>query len=93
MNTAMSTKRSFVSERSALKPVVKSSEVQISLYAFVAGILLLIIGVKADISALMIVGFFFTASAGLALNSLFWASHFAKHGEPKFSPHWKYRQY
>lgn len=90
MNTAMSTKRSFISERSASKPAVQSSEKHIALYALVAGLLLLVVGVKTDITALMIVGFFFTASAGLALNSLFWASYFAKHGEPKYRPTWKY---
>ncbi len=80
---AVSVKRSFVSERSASKSVVHRSEWPIALYALAAGILLLVIGAEASVDALMIAGFFVAISAGLALNALFWAGYYAKHGAPK----------
>ncbi len=90
MSTAMSTKRVFLAEHAASKPALLSTEAHVSLYALVAGILLLVVGGKADFASLMIIGFFLTASAGLALNSLFWAHYFAKHGEPKFHHYSRY---
>lgn len=85
MSTAMSTKRSFLSDRSTAKPAVSSSEVHLSLYSLIAGVLLMIVGVKASVDVVMIVGFFFAACGALALNALFWASYYAKHGHPKFN--------
>ncbi len=80
---AISVKKSFVSERGISRPAVRRSETQIALYALVAGVLLIVAGAQASVDILMIVGFFFAASAGLALNALFWAGYYAKHGEPK----------
>ncbi len=85
MDTAMSVKRSFVSDRNAPKPAVRRSETNLALYALIAGILLLVVGAKAAVDIVTIVGFFFAASGALALNSLFWASYYGKHGEPKIS--------
>lgn len=85
MNTAMSTKRSFVSSRSASAPSFRRNEVTLALYALVAGIIMLVIGAQADIGILMIAGFFAAVSAGLALNSMFWARFYEKNGSPKFS--------
>ena len=85
MSTAMSTKRSYVSSRGNSAPGFRRNEVHLALYALIAGVLLLVVGAQADIGILMIAGFFAAVSAGLALNSMFWASYFSKHGEPKFS--------
>ncbi len=81
---AISVKKSFVSERGISRPAVRRSETQIALYALVAGVLLLVAGAQASVDILMIVGFFFAASAGLALNALFWAGYYEKHGQPEF---------
>ncbi len=84
MSTAMSTKRSFVSSRSAASPSTGSRAVSYSLYALVAGVLMLVIGAQASVDILMIAGFFFAMSAGLALNTLFWAGYYEKNGGPEF---------
>lgn len=82
MDTAMSVKRSFVSDRNFSKPV-QTSGTQYALYAMAAGLLLLIVGAQTSVDILMIVGFFFAVSAGLALNALFWSGYYKKHGEPE----------
>ena len=85
MSTGMSTKRSFgVVERGVSKPVYLGA-VHFALAALVAGVLLLVIGAQASVDILMIIGFFFAASAGLALNAMFWGSYYEKHGVPRLS--------
>ncbi len=85
MSTAMSTKRSFISERGVSKPAAPRSEAQIALYAFVAGILLLLAGTQVNVDILMIAGFFFAVCGALALNALFWAGYYKEHGGPEGS--------
>lgn len=76
MNTAMSTKRTFISSRESAAP--RKNEL---LYALVAGLVIMIVGIQANINILMVAGFFATVCAGLALNSMFWANYFTKHPE------------
>ncbi len=87
MSTAMSTKRSFLSDRSLAREEagVAPSTVRLSLYALFAGVLLMIAGGYAGVDVVMIVGFFAAACGGLALNALFWAQHYEMHGQPEIS--------
>lgn len=79
MNTAMSTKRTFISNREEVTP--RSHEVQYAVYALLAGLMVMIVGIQASINIFMVAGFFAAVCAGLALNSMFWASYFSKHPE------------
>lgn len=85
MSTGMSTKRSFGVERSVARGETHLNETHFALAALVAGVLMLVIGAQTSVDILMIVGFFFAASAGLALNAMFWAKYYTKYGDPKFS--------
>ncbi len=85
MSTGMSTKRSFAVDYCAPRKETSLGATHYALAALVAGVLLLVIGAQTSMDILMIVGFFFAASAGLALNAMFWGNFYAKHGEPKFS--------
>lgn len=79
MSTAMSTKRTYISTRDSAAP--RGHEVQYGVYALLAGLVVLIVGIQANINVLMIAGFFTAVCAGLALNSMFWAGYFTKHPE------------
>ena len=79
MNTAMSSKRVATSGRIAFATSTTTSEIHTFLVALVAGVLVLFIGIQANVTALMFVGFLATTCSGLALNSMFWARYFEKH--------------
>lgn len=68
MNTAMSTKRSFVSDRSYSAP-----HTGYALLALVGGAILLAAGIKLNLTLVAALGFVPFATAFLYYNGMFWA--------------------
>lgn len=66
MNTAMSSRRSYV-EASAKESASPA------LFALIGGFVLMILGVMADVPVLMAVGFVPFVTAALYYNNMFWA--------------------
>lgn len=71
MNTAMSTKRSFVS----IRPHATSNS-GYTLLAFIGGFVLMAIGFKLGLDFLAIIGFVPFTTALLYYNAMFWAKRY-----------------
>lgn len=74
--TAMSSRRSssIISARQASVPAATGgSKIGIAVISLIAGLLILALGVKLDVTAIMGVGFTVFACALMYLNAMFWA--------------------
>lgn len=74
--TAMSSRRtsSIISVRQAAAPAATSgNKIGTAVISLIAGLLVLALGIKLDVTALMGVGFTVFACALMYLNAMFWA--------------------